>query len=249
MPEAGSLIDQARKAGIVKLACCGTSEDDWEDVASLADGFTGIIPSFGLHPWYVQSRSDSWLEKLEQLLAENPSAGIGEAGLDHGIKERNDSEQAGIFAQQLELAKKLNRPISIHCRQAWGSMMPILTNLGPFPAGFVIHSYSGPKEFLEGISSLNGYVSFSGTITRSGNRRGHINATSISLDRILIETDAPDMPPVMRDKPDAGQADRPNIPANLVYTLKAISELRSISIDELAEATYSNACKLFGIRE
>lgn len=244
LPDIENIMDRAHSAGVEKLVCCGTSETNWNAVTELASKFPSVIPSFGLHPWHTADRSDKWLANLEKNLLSHPQAGLGEIGLDHGLAERNDEEQEEIFIQQLILASKLDRPLSIHCRRAWGRLIPILKEHGPFPAGFVIHAFSGSIEMFDDLFLLGGSISFSGTITRSGNKRGHKSAAAVPLDRLLIETDAPDMAPVMHDTAITNE-DNPNEPANLTYTLKAIAELRNISVEAAAEATYSNACRLF----
>lgn len=243
-PDIDSIIERAVAAGVSCMACCGTSEADWNTVECLAQKYYCVHPSYGLHPWYVGDRSSGWLERLRGMLLSDQSAGIGEAGLDHGLKERNDLEQEQIFRQQLELALEFSRPISIHCRQAWGALMPILSEYGLFPAGFVIHSYSGSSELFDEIFRLNGYVSFSGTITRSGNKRGHKNVVVVPLERLLIETDSPDMLPVMRDRNDAGE-NVANEPMHLHYALEAIASLRGMAEADLADATHRNAEEIF----
>lgn len=244
LPDIENIMERAGSAGIEKLSCCGTSEANWNSVIEIAGRFPSVIPSFGLHPWHTADRSDEWLANLEKNLLSHPKAGLGEIGLDHGLAERNDDEQEEIFIQQLMLASKLERPLSIHCRRAWGRLVPILKEHGPFPSGFVVHAYSGATEILDDLFSLGGSISFSGSITRSGNKRGHKSAAAAPLDRLLIETDAPDMMPVIRDAsiPDE---DSPNEPANLIYTLKSIAALKNISVEAAAETTYRNACGLF----
>jgi len=120
------VIVRARTTGVEHMLCCGTQEDDWAAVAELAKKYGEIIPAFGLHPWFAAKRGERWMEKLEQILVECPGAAVGELGLDHALEERNDAEQAEVFAAQLKLARKLKRPVSIHCRRAWGDMMKII---------------------------------------------------------------------------------------------------------------------------
>jgi TatD DNase family protein len=116
---AGEIIARARDAGVVRMLCCGTRESDWDTIKTLSGRFPEIVPAFGLHPWHVRERSAEWQKELEKHLAETPGAAVGEIGLDHAIEPRNDEDQASVFLAQLKLARKLKRPVSIHCRRAW----------------------------------------------------------------------------------------------------------------------------------
>ena len=229
------------------MLCCGTAESDWRQVSGLCARHSAIAPAFGLHPWYVRGKSANWMTALTDLLVGEPAAAVGEIGLDHAIKERHDDEQAEVFTAQLRLARALERPASIHCRKAWESIVGIMDGMGGLSAGFMLHSYSGPVEMIPVLAEMGAYFSFSGSITRHRNERGHAAAVAVPLDRLLIETDSPDLTPVLPQAAGAPpQPETPNEPANLVYILKAVAELRKTSEAELAEVTWDNACRLFG---
>ncbi len=117
------LSDILRQVPALGIACAvvnGSAEDDWEAVAALATEHAWIKPSFGLHPWYVKGRSAGWKDALCSLVERFPNAAIGEIGLDRWIDEPQIESQVEAFRWQLELAAKLNRPVSIHCLKAWG---------------------------------------------------------------------------------------------------------------------------------
>lgn len=230
------VLEKARIAGVCRLLCCGIHEKDWEAVRLLAEHHPEIVPCFGVHPWYLGGQSAHWLESLEKFLLGTPS-GVGEIGLDHALPERNDAEQEEVFLAQLRLARKLRRPVSIHCRRAWGRLLELLKVEGGLVAGGILHSYSGPPDLVGELESLGFYLSFSGVITRSGNRRGHRSVAVVSAERLLIETDSPDLVPV-------GMASDINEPENLVRVAEAVARLRCVSLEALAEQTYANACRL-----
>jgi TatD DNase family protein len=240
LPEA---MERAQRAGVTTMICCGSSEQDWEAVLALAARFPKIVaPALGLHPWYLRERSSEWLSRLESLLRAHPEAGVGECGLDHALEPRNDAEQEEIFVAQLDLARRLNRPVWVHARRAWGRLPELLEEHGPSSAGWVIHSYSGPPEIMESLSRLNVYFSFSGTLTRSNNRRGRAAAAAAPEDRLLIETDAPDLPPVIREASDgAAHVPAVNEPAYLVHVAAALAEIRGWNLEKTAEVTAANA--------
>lgn len=242
-------MERARRAGVVAIVCCGSSEEDWDDVLALAKRFPSIVvPALGLHPWYLRERTSAWLGRLESLLRAHPQAGVGECGLDHALEPRNDAEQEEVFAAQLDLARRLNRPVWIHARRAWGRMPDLLKEQGPSGAGWVIHSYSGSVEIIESLAALNVFFSFSGSLTRANNRRGRAAAAAVPADRLLIETDAPDLSPVIRD-PMTGESRVPEInePANLVHVASALAEIRGWSWDETAHTTAANARRLLAV--
>jgi TatD DNase family protein len=229
-------LARAHAVGVRRLLCCGTCEHDWPAVRELARAQPEIVPSFGLHPWYLAERSGQWVDALEKCLAEIP-AGVGEIGLDHAVVARNDAEQEEVFLAQLRLARKLRRPVSVHCRKAWGRLLELLRAEGGLAAGGILHSYSGPPDLTGELEALGFYISFSGVITRSGNKRGRRAAQAVSAERLLIETDSPDLAPV-------GAASAVNEPANLVRVAEALAGIRNISVAALAEQTFANASRL-----
>jgi TatD DNase family protein len=234
-----SIIARARYAGVTRLLCCGTCESDWPTVSELACRYPEIIPAFGLHPWFAATRSGRWLESLDNFLSAAPSAALGEIGLDHALDEKNYEDQASVFIVQLKLARRLRRPLSIHCRKAWGDLLRIVNEQGGFPDGGVIHSYSGAPDLIPELERLNASFSFSGSITHNRNLRGRASSAAVSDRRLLIETDAPDIPPV-------GVEQGANEPANLNAIARTLAEIRGTTVDAIGRITYENAAALFG---
>ena len=223
---------RAKEAGVLEMLCCGTEESDWPLVQELARIHPQIIiPSFGLHPWYIKNRSTVWLKNLEDFLKTMPSA-VGEIGLDHSLADFNEQEQNSVFISQLELANQLQRPVTIHCRKAWESLLKILKAIVPHCGG-MIHSYSGSAELIPALEDYGLYLSFSGSVTRSGNKRGRKAIGTVSPERLLIETDSPDLLP-------AGLPDGTNEPANLIHVLKEGAALLHLREEEFALRTREN---------
>jgi len=244
--DAAGIMARAAQAGVKRFACCGSSESDWPAVERLSTQFPELVPSFGVHPWYVAQGSQGWTATLRSCLERMPQAGVGEIGLDHAPEKRNDRLQTDFFLTQLRLAVELQRPASIHCRRAWPAMLETLRKIGRLPAGFVIHSYSGTPNLIKPLLELGAYFSYSGSITRPGNRKGVETVKAVPLDRLLIETDAPDIPPFISDRDHpADTGPILNEPANLVHVLRRVAELRGMTEQELALHTWENACRLF----
>lgn len=194
--------------------------------------------SFGLHPWFTKERSESWLGNLEEFLLKYPEAAVGEIGIDHAMENRNDDDQEQVFLQQLELACKLERPVSIHCRRAWGRLIELLDQFGEVPRGLLIHCFGGSAEIATELVKRGGYISFSGSITRPNARKAGPAIRAVPDDRILIETDAPDILPTTAEGPL-------NEPANVRLVLEKAAAFRGISKEELAALTFKNAERFF----
>jgi TatD DNase family protein len=233
-----AIMERARTAGVTHMLCCGTRESDWDAVADLAKTYDEIVPAFGLHPWFVRDRSAQWIERLESVLKAHPGAALGEIGLDHALDRRNDAEQAELFTTQLKLARRLHRPVSMHCRRAWGEMARILTQQCGLPDGGAIHSFSGSSDMIPQLEKLNVSLSFSGSITHDRNKKGVLAATIVSDNRLLIETDSPDIPP-------AGVGEGSNEPAIVVRVAQRLAEIRGSTVEKIADQTSANAMRIF----
>lgn len=234
-PDIDRLLGDAVISGITGWLCCGSAQSDWQCVKEIAIKYHGIIPAYGVHPWYVKEATSDWAQVLGRFL-DFGSAAIGEIGLDHAITSRDDGLQEMFFRAQFEMAVERGIPVSVHCRKAWDEMVCILKEFRMKKTKVILHSYSGPAELVPTLVDLNCWFSFSGSITRSNNKRGHKAFLAVPEERLLVETDAPDLAPVI----DHGVAE-PNVPANLVYVLDKMAELRGVTKEIIAQMTWDNA--------
>ncbi|KAL0751368.1 hypothetical protein Bca101_033371 [Brassica carinata] len=195
--KAPQLISSAVASGVSAFAVNGVSEKDWNLVKEMGVKYPSVVPCFGIHPWYVAERSPQWFETLKSLFETTPSAAVGEIGLDKGSKGReiDFSDQVGVFRRQLELAKELNKPASIHCVRAFGDLLEITKSVGPFPAGVILHSYLGAAEMVPEFAKLGAYFSFSGFLMSMSEKKAKKMLKAVPSDRILLETDSPDALP------------------------------------------------------
>lgn len=227
-------------AGRLKCAIVnGTRESDWPAVAALAARVPWVRASFGLHPWHVPARSEGWRESLLRAIDGTPDAAIGEIGLDRWIEGHNVADQTECFVWQLALAAERNLPVSIHCVQAWGALWDALKTT-PLPArGFLLHAYGGPVEMLPGFVKLGAYFSFSPYYLHE--RKGaHRDAfAAMPLDRLLVETDAPDLAPPVERNPNPFP-DNMNHPENIFMCYEALATLRGMSLESLASQVAEN---------
>ncbi|KAH7524546.1 hypothetical protein FEM48_Zijuj06G0130900 [Ziziphus jujuba var. spinosa] len=200
--KASQVIAKAVDCGVVRFVVNGVSENDWHLVKQMSESYSNsvIIPCFGLHPWYVAERTPNWLNTLKQLFESTPSAAVGEIGLDKGSRGKQVpfTEQLQVFEQQLNLAKHLGKPASVHCVRAFGDLLQILQRMGPFPAGIILHSYMGSAEMVPEFAKLGSYFSFSGFLMSMEARKAKRILEKVPLERILLETDAPDALPMSK---------------------------------------------------
>jgi TatD DNase family protein len=208
-----------------------------------------ILPSFGLHPRYVSGRTGHWQAGLLTFLEAAPAA-VGEVGLDRWIEDYNLPEQEEVFLWQLRVAAERNLPVTIHCLRAWGRLLELLKK-GPRPErGFLLHSYGGSREMIEGFAKLGAYFSISGQFAQDWKKRQREAFRHVPNDRLLIETDAPFMLPPERcithrlTEPGSGQSI--NHPANIRPIYEFVAELLGEKIEDLGLRVEENFLRLFG---
>lgn len=233
--------------GLRRAVVNGTCEADWPAVKALAAEVPWVLPSYGLHPWFVNERTPAWREYLLAFLDTNSA--IGEFGLDRWIVGHDIAAQSECFTWQLAIAAERNLPATIHCIRAWGALWEILKN-HPVPTrGFLLHAYAGPAEMVPGFIALGAYFSFSPYFLYERKATQRAIFAEIPADRLLVETDAPDMtpPPEQNPHPISGSDLKPlNHPANIVTAYEALAALRGISIESLGTLTAENFTRLFG---
>lgn len=234
--ELGGVLDRACQQGVTHMVCCSTREEDWERVLDLSRQHTAILPMLGLHPWYAHEAQPGWLERLETLLQNKP-AGLGECGLDFALNNPDRPLQEAVFRRQLRLAVKLNRPLSIHCRRAWEPLATLAREEGLPPAGAVVHAFSGSAEVARELQALGFHLSFSCSLANPANHRGAKAVQAAAEDRLLFETDAPDLPPI------PGTI---NEPANIHLVIEAAARVRGTDLEATATLAYRNSERIFG---
>ena len=243
-----ALIAEAARAGVVRMVVNGACEEDWPRVRQLAGQFPQVLPSFGYHPWYLQERTPEWQAALVSLLDATPAA-VGEIGLDRWKPGLSYDEQEEAFLWQLRLAAERNLAVSIHCLQAWGRLLELLRDPARTARGFLLHSYGGPKEMVTPLAELGAYFSFPGYFLHERKARQREAFAAVPLDRLLIETDAPDqlLPEAENLFPLHDAEGKPlNHPANLGRIYEFVAGQRGMKIETLAAQLEENFRRLFG---
>lgn len=235
----GAVIERAKENSVTKIMCCGLHENDWDRVKQISREYENVYPAFGIHPWFIENRSYEWLDILEEKLVETESSPVGEVGLDGMVAGgRMRDEQEKVFIEQLKLAKKLDRPLNIHCRKAWGRITQIIDKEGLPERCGVIHSFSGSHEMVKVLQRKGLLISFSGSVTKKANKKVRKALMEVENDMLLVETDSPDINPE--------GVEGLNEPSHIHKTIGVISELRGESFEETAFITHRNAVRLFG---
>lgn len=239
------IINEMRSAGISQCVVNGTSQQDWQKVASLTDKHPDfVIPAFGVHPWHAHEVHGDWLQDLTDLLKQYPSSSIGECGLDRWVKNPPLDVQLPVFVGQISLARKLERPLIIHCLKAWGPLLEALENQPPLPRGFMLHSYGGSAEMVQQLTSLGAYFSFSGYFLNPRKAKTIDAYRAVPDDRLLIETDAPSMTPP-NDLITHPLPNHQNHPANLLSIAQALADQLEESANTLISRCTDNTYRFF----
>ncbi|MCX7872145.1 MAG: TatD family hydrolase [Verrucomicrobiae bacterium] len=242
------IIPQIPLLPISAMVVNSARENHFEIVGSLSIQYKWMIPSFGIHPWYAEKTSHRYLDTLHSAL--NKFGGcIGEIGLDTYIKNHNIEKQLQLFIAQLKIAAELNIPASIHCVKAWDLLLEVLQS-NPLPqCGILIHSYGGLEKYIQPLAKLGAYFSFPGYFARENKLPQRESFKSIPLERILVETDAPDqLPPdfLITHKISDNSAKPINSPLNLPRIYHYLAQFFNINSTEFTSIIENNFLRLFG---
>ncbi|MBN2509225.1 MAG: TatD family hydrolase [Spirochaetales bacterium] len=174
-----------------KGCSCAVSTQDWDAALTAAKAAPGATVFFGIHPWYASGDLDRTLSRLEDLLSAEPSAGIGEIGLDAFRADTDLDTQRIWFREQMRLARTYNRPVSIHCVRAFGPLMDELTAMPGSLPPFCIHSFNGSREIMDRIIRRGGSVSFSAFSLKGASGKSADCLHHAQDGHFLLDTDFP----------------------------------------------------------
>jgi TatD DNase family protein len=233
--------------GIVQVGC---SIRDVADAVAMAQSHPGILAAIGIHPneaprLAARGELDAAIAEVERLAVSSPRVrGIGETGLDH-FRTR-DAEgwviQEQAFRAHLDVARRLDRALVIHDRDAHDDVLRVLLDEqrnGGLPEVVQFHCFSGDAAMARLAAEHGWYVSFAGTVTFGNARELHEAAPVVPRDRILVETDAPYLTPT----PHRGQV---NASYLVPLTVRRLAELRGADLEQLCDDLYANAERAFG---
>ena len=232
------LINKTLKENITRMMCIGYDVEKSAKAIKIAEKYNYIYASCGISPNDIEDFSVENLEKIEEMAKNRKVVAIGEIGLDYHWNKENKEAQKELFIKQIDIANKLNKPIIIHTRDAVMDTIEILKTHSVQNTG-IFHCCPLNQELIKEGLKLGYYISFSGVITFK-NAKPNEAVNQVPLDRILIETDSPYMSP----EPHRGER---NTSLYVKYVAQKIAEIKGISLEEVAKATYNNASKIFNI--
>jgi TatD DNase family protein len=236
------VLERARAAGVTTAITIGTDGSTNQAAVALAQRLSGVYATVGIHPHDAAAATLADWAELERLAGAARVVALGEMGLDFFKEFSPRDAQAAAFRRQLDLARRLRKPVVIHCRDAHAETLAILADAGVREVGGVMHCFSGDVDVARRCLDLGLHISFAGPVTYRNARALHEAARFVPGDRLVLETDCPFLPP----HPYRGQR---NEPAWIALTLGRVAELRGEEPARLAASTTACARRLFAITD
>lgn len=236
------VIGRLRSAGVElvsDVACDLRSVEKTFELIEKYDFFYGVV---GMHPHYVSSMNDRFMDELKAHLDHPKMRALGEIGLDYYYDFSPREAQKEWFDKQLSLAAELEKPVVLHVRDAIGDSLDILRahKRELIKNGGVMHCFSGSAESAKECLDLGLYIGFGGSLTFKNNKKGVETAAFVPLDRAVFETDCPYLAPV----PHRGERNDSTL---IPLVAERFAGIRGISAEEACGAVFENGCRLFGI--
>jgi len=217
--------------------CIGVNLENFPQVLALAEQHELLYATVGVHPEYTDVEEPDE-ERLLTLAAHPKVIAIGETGLDYYWQKDQPEWQRDRFRTHIRAAKRCGKPLVVHTRDSAADTLRVLKEEGADAVGGVMHCFTENWDIARLALDLGFYLSFSGIVTFKNAAIVKEVAQKCPLDRLLVETDSPYLAPV----PYRG---KPNEPAYVRYVAEEIAKLRSVSIDEVHQATTDNFFSLF----
>lgn len=237
------VLRKAEAHGVRGIITIGVDTGSSRAAIELARQFPLLRASVGIHPQEVATIDDTTYSDLKDMVRDNRQyvVGYGEIGLDYAKGTTRPALQRQAFAEQLQLAKELDLPVIIHDRDAHDDTIAILRQGSPYPAGGVMHCFSGDLALAQEVCKMGLHISIPGVVTFKNGKMLQEVATEIPLESLILETDGPFLTP----SPWRGTR---NEPAYLLYTAQKIAQLKGISLEKVAMQTSCNVGNLFKFR-
>ena len=232
------VLQNCRAAGIEKIVVPAVEQVSWQNLLDICNYNVGLYPALGMHPIYLEHHQSSHLSLLEKQIALSKPVAVGEIGLDFYVKELDRDAQISLFEAQLQIAKDADLPVLLHVRKAHDQVLSMLKKIKV--KGGISHAFNGSLQQAQQYIDLGFKLGFGGTMTYEGSRNIRQLATTLPLDSIVLETDAPDM------VVEQHRGER-NSPEYLLDCLTALATLRNMSKEDVARQTTANACEILNL--
>ena len=231
-----AMFQRARDAGVRHIVVPAIDRASWPGIATLHADHAEALPAYGMHPIYIDQHRPEHIQELREWLKTHPAVAVGEIGLDYFLPELDVETQRDYFQKQLQVARDFDLPVIVHARRAMDEVTSTMRRMGGLRG--VVHSFSGSLQQAERLWEMGFHLGIGGPVTyERAQRLRHIVAT-MPVERLLLETDAP-------DQPGACHLGERNEPSHILEVLNVIAELRGESPEAIAEATTRNARNVF----
>lgn len=231
-PDREAVLAAARTAGVGGFLVPGVEVSAFPGLAELAAAQPDVAPAYGIHPLYVARSAEADLERVEDWITRPEAVAVGEIGLDGFVPDLPRPRLESFFERQLQLAGRHGLPVILHVRRAVENIIRFLRKR-PLPGG-IAHAFNGSRQQAEVLIGMGFALGFGGAMTFAGSTRIRELARSLPLEAIVLETDAPDIPP---EWARGGRCE----PANLRRYAEILAELRNCPVEEIKAATTANA--------
>lgn len=240
-PDRDELLSSLLDNNITKLVNVGASVRGCHDSLALANKYDFIYASLGIHPEEVLEYNEQDIAWIEEHIHDDKVVSVGEIGLDYNFCDEpaNIVLQKELFINQLKLAKKYNKPVIIHSRDACEDTMSILREYAT-ELKCVIHCFSYSPEVAAEYVKMGYYIGVGGVVTFKNSKKLVDTVKAIPIERILLETDCPYLAP----EPNRGKR---NDSSNLRYVAEKIAEIKGISVEEVEDITLRNTLEFYDI--
>lgn len=222
----------ALAAGVGRIIVPNVTVGTLKGAKTTAERYAGCVAAYGIHPLYVMQAPDGDLNILRDWLSREKTVAVGEIGLDFYVTEVDPVRQEYFFVEQLKLAREFDLPVILHVRRAVDAVLKQLRRFRP--RGGIAHAFNGSRQQADEFIKLGFALGFGGAMTFSGSTRIRDLAKSLPAESIVLETDAPDIPPAWLN---GGR----NSPAELPRIAEILAELRGIAYAEVVAMTAANA--------
>jgi TatD DNase family protein len=228
----------ARAAGVGCIVVPAVAVDGFAQTKSVVAAHAGCVAAYGIHPLYVTAACEADIATLRDWLAAERPVAVGEIGLDFYAGDGDRARQERFFAEQLALAREFDLPVILHVRRAIDRVLWHLRRAGV--CGGIAHAFNGSRQQADEFIRLGFALGFGGAATFSGSTRIRALAAALPAAAIVLETDAPDIPPAWLNGARNSPVELPRIAAE-------IAMLRGVTPAELAAATAANARRILSL--
>lgn len=228
-------------AGVGECVCVGSDLPSSRRCLAFAQTHTGVYAAVGVHPHEAKDAPPDYLTQLEALMTQEKAVALGEIGLDYYYDLSPRDTQRRVLAEQVALAAERDWPTIYHIRDAHGEMVDFFRAQKRLPPG-LIHCFSGSVEIAREYVRMGFFISFAGPLTFKKAPHLWEAAMNVPQDRLMVETDSPYLAP----EPLRG---RRNEPANVVWVLRRLAELRGLPEEEMARVTTENARRFYRLTQ